>query len=237
MVFVIYVVVVMMGDGRDLGGRRLGGSGLEVGEWLGYGDISDEERSELLERFWSRWGSLVDEVCGLVLRREFELVSGLRSAGYEDGDIRQELVLFLLRRAWWLEKKGWLDEEGGNVRAYFYQLLRNGLIDLWRRVSAKRRLPFACSLDEVLESGIELGSLVSGGELELVERYDMLLDALRLMVVRCEVLERILLGLDMECYTGYLGWWLEFRRRYLAGEGFNWDEELRRLGMGRFLRD
>jgi DNA-directed RNA polymerase specialized sigma24 family protein len=171
-----------------------------------------------MERFWREWGEVVDRVADAVVRSSSDIVPSIcRILAMDRDDLLAECRLAVLRHAEWLDRKQWLDR-GRNVEGYFYRLMRNRLIDLYKRCECRLRAGiefndglFAVSAD--LEDGGGSGGgvvVVQDEAFDLVYRNEFLLSVLELLVDRVEYLERRLrlLG-SVSDWLDYVEWWTD----------------------------
>jgi DNA-directed RNA polymerase specialized sigma24 family protein len=182
-----------------------------------------------MERFWREWGEVVDRVADAVVRSSSDIVPSIcRILAMDREDLLAECRLAVLRHAEWLDRKQWLDR-GRNVEGYFYRLMRNRLIDLYKRCECRLRagIEFNDGLFAV-SADLEDGGGGSGGGVvvvqdeafDLVYRNEFLLSVLELLVDRVEYLERRLRSLgSVSDWSDYVEWWTDRVERSGLGGG------------------
>jgi DNA-directed RNA polymerase specialized sigma24 family protein len=195
-----------------------------MGYWVIYGIM--EVGGFDMERFWREWGEVVDRVADAVVRSSTDIVPSIcRILAMDREDLLAECRLAVLRHAEWLDRKQWLDR-GRNVEGYFYRLMRNRLIDLYKRCECRLRAGiefndglFAVSADS--EDGGGSGVVVAQDEaFDLVYRNEFLLLVLELLMDRIEYLERRLRSLgSVSDWLDYVEWWTDRVERSGLGGG------------------
>ena len=171
-------------------------------------ELSDEQRSEIMERFDKRYGDLVRETAKRVLK-EYRLVQGIlsRSPMWSREDLEQELVIAVYKKAPYFVLKCAIDESR-NVSNYFYSFMRNRLVDLYRQVQ------------RVSGAGVVSLDDPSARQCASEDTYDTVTvgDAVYLLLMRVMMLERLLMGADPERFRRYLSMWAQVKLDYVDGQ-------------------
>ena len=171
--------------------------------------LTDEERSQIMDQFDRRYGALVRETAGRVLK-EYRLVQGIlsRSPMWSREDLEQELVVAVYRKAPYFILKGAIDETR-NVSNYFYSFMRNRLVDLYRQVQRTSDRAVV-SLDD---PSLSLDASVSAEPSSVTVG-----DAVFLLLMRVLLLERLLSDSDPDRFRRYLSLWAQVKLDYVDGQ-------------------
>lgn len=185
-------------------------------------DLSPEELEAINQAFMDYYGPIVEATATRVLK-EYRIVNGIlnRSNLYTLDDLRNEMILAVLRRAPYIMIKKPIDESR-NVSNYFYTYMRNRLIDIYRDVCNDRPV---CSLEHA--------EYVPSPEDDITYRYAELEDISGLLLARIQLLECLLVRADQKAKSGYyeryVALWSQMKEDHTNGHPFEIDKYINQI--------